>query len=360
MHFAVEVALSRLPLIRDRRHLRRFAERLVAGTGERFATTVFGLPAGDVVLLCDGESRSGLHRALERDLAALSLPVAGNALEHGDATMTWFDLSQPAEKADLLRKTDAWAAIADTGAPKRPLQAQDLGPLAAVLQQSALADLIRSQPALVFGPAGTVKTLFREVFFAIDAVEQRIAAGIDLRASPALFRALTRSLDRCLLRTLTADAIGDTAISVNLHPASLDTPEFADLQTIARNGPGLVVEIHIVDVLDDVDRFWALRRQLAAAGIRVLLDGLTPSDLTFVDVHALAPDYTKILWRPATTAVPVEPIRAAIARLGADRLILARAESTEAVEWAAALGIARLQGHFVDRVAARLGARAAG
>ena len=86
----------------------------------------------------------------------------------------------------------------------------------------------------------------------------------------------------------------------------------------------------------------------------MLIDGLNPLALQFFDPGTLAADFVKVNWNPQFQAgIPddwVTDMRQAVESVGGDGMILARADSEDAVKWALGLGIHRFQGHFIDRV----------
>ena len=93
---------------------------------------------------------------------------------------------------------------------------------------------------------------------------------------------------------------------------------------------------------------------MQAQGYRILIDGLTPLTLQVIDVSALRSDFVKIWWREDALAIfparHVSGLRDVINRIGRERVILARAESEQALEWGVEHGIHQFQGRFVDRL----------
>ena len=72
---------------------------------------------------------------------------------------------------------------------------------------------------------------------------------------------------------------------------------------------------------------------------------------------ALAPDLVKLDWHP-TVPEGARTLDEAVAALGPDRVVLARAETEAALAWGLARGIRRFQGRHVDAMLAaqRIGA----
>jgi EAL domain-containing protein (putative c-di-GMP-specific phosphodiesterase class I) len=208
--------------------------------------------------------------------------------------------------------------------------------------------------------------LFRETYVSMQDLRALVAPGIDMFASGWLFRYLTEILDRRMLELVAgqAPASGPVPISLNLNIASLETPgfkRFLDAHDAATSKP--IIEIQLVDLLANSAVFAKIRESLQAQGHRILIDGLTPLTLQVIDVSALRSNLVKIWWRKdASTLFPagrVSGLREVIDRLGRERIILARAESEQALEWGVEHGIRRFQGRLVDRLLGVLAGRSA-
>ena len=285
----------------------------------------------------------------------------------------WYDLAQAEDLARLLSLTAAWSAkasraVSPAGAPEAPaarsLNAEDLGAICQRVEQADLAAVVRQQTALDIRPdAGTVP-LFRETYVSMRNLRALVAPGIDMLASGWLFRYLTEILDRRMLEFVASQALasGPVPISLNLNIASLETPgfkRFLKVHDTASNKP--IIEIQLVDLLANGAVFAKIGQSLQAQGHKILIDGLTPLTLQVIDVSRLRADLVKIWWREdAPTLFPARPVsglREVIDRLGRERVILARAESEQALEWGVEHGIRRFQGRLVDRLLGALAGR---
>lgn len=330
---------------------------------------LFCLSDGHVVLVCNGgvpvdqvDAAIGKTRSWYLDA------VEGWTWDcDEDPEAGWYDLAQPEDLERLLSLTAAWAAKArhapamPAGAPAAPpvrfLNAEDLGAICRRVEQADLATVVRQQTALDVHPGAAPVPLFRETYVSMQDLRALVAPGIEMFASGWLFRYLTEILDRRMLDFVAGHvhACGPVPISLNLNIASLNTSSFKrflDVHDTAMARP--IIEIQLVDLLANSAVYAKIRQSLQAQGHRILIDGLTPLTLQVIDVSALRSDFVKIWWREdAQTLFPsrrVSQLREVIDRVGRERVILARAESEQALEWGVNHGIRRFQGRFVDRL----------
>ena len=75
----------------------------------------------------------------------------------------------------------------------------------------------------------------------------------------------------------------------------------------------------------------------------------------------MRPDFVKISWSPEFhSGVPagrLADIRDVISHIGAERVILARVDSEQAIRWGLGLGVSRFQGRMIDRLIQRTAER---
>lgn len=340
---------------------------------------LFCLFEGHVVLVCKGavpvdQVDLAIGKVRSSYLAAVE-DWTWDCDEDPDAD--WYDLGQAEDFERLLSLAAAWAArarriratpvSASATAPVRCLNAQDLVTICQRVEQADLAAVVRQQTALDVLLQAAPLPLFRETYVSMQDLRALVAPGIDMFASGWLFRYLTEILDRRMLDFVAGQALacGPVPISLNLNLASLNTPSFKRfLDGYDATTGKLVIEIQLVDLLANSAVFVSIRQSLQARGHRILIDGLTPLTLQAIDVSALRSDFVKIWWREdAPTIFParrVSGLREVIDRVGRERVILARAESEQALEWGVEHGIRRFQGRFVDRLLGALAGKGVG
>lgn len=350
--------LSRIPPPGPRAHHRRVAAAVLDDAASRGNGQLFALPNGDMALLfrpSDGgaavlEMIGRLFKADLMDVSALRslwpLPAAMQAaLGWLAARVTEGDRAPP--PAEPQSSTSAVAAM-DT-----------------VVQTGALSDLMHRQTAILLRPGRPVPVtpLFREVLISTAVLEARIVGG-QATADPFLFSYLAARLDRRMLSVLRDDVpgggllsmgLGAAALHVNMTLAGILSTGFA---TFASACPGAIagglriaVEIPFVETFADIKSFILARERLRLAGLHLVLDGVSHHALALTSPGVLEPSLVKLNWSPAMTEPGVD-LRAAVARLGPDRIVLHRSESEAAIGWGLSHGITRFQGRYVDTMLA--------
>jgi len=98
-------------------------------------------------------------------------------------------------------------------------------------------------------------------------------------------------------------------------------------------------------------------------GHAVLIDGLSTSALSMLDVALMKPDYAKIIWAPELLDMmdPANNQTAAfiVQNIGTEKVILSRVDSANALAWGLKTGITVFQGHFLDAYRKRASAATA-
>jgi EAL domain-containing protein (putative c-di-GMP-specific phosphodiesterase class I) len=208
---------------------------------------------------------------------------------------------------------------------------------------------------LQLGPGGPGKIVFREHFISMAELKKRIAPEVNLFASPWLFQYLTETLDRRMLAVLgnrNFDGLPHT-ISLNLNVSTILSRDFHKFhQSVGKNTAKVVVEMQVLDIFADMSAYGYARDSLQERGYRVVVDGLNPLALQFIEPGLLRSDFVKINWDKDYEG-EVDParqndMRDVVTSTGKDSVILARVDTEEAVKWGLALGISHFQGYLVD------------
>ena len=115
------------------------------------------------------------------------------------------------------------------------------------------------------------------------------------------------------------------------------------------------VAISMAEASADPDGFAAARTRLRAAGMLLVLDGLTHHSLLLARPEALEPDLLSLAWSTALPRLPDarrDEIAAAVQRIGPERIILTGADSEAALRWGRATGIQMFQGSHAEAMLA--------
>ncbi len=368
--YAAQIHLSRFKLIESQSRGVGMALRPLATLAARDGGALFRLSNADLVLVCRGIPLSDMDAAVSRVRQLFPGGVTAETVDgrFDDPLVTWFDLSKSGDYSALLATTEALSAKTARQAPKktgksspndirRPLDPLNLSAIGRRLREARIADLIRQQTAIEIRPGGDGRPLFRETYVSMSELQNRIAPDVNLLEGTSLFRYLTETLDKHVLTTVPRRGLarGRDPISLNLNISSLTSGEF-HLFHKEQNGAAVrpVIEIQLTDILADMEAFAAARDTLQGHGYRVLVDGLSPLTLEFFDVSHLRADFVKICWsREAWGALSSDrtaEMREVVTRTGTQKMLLARVDCDDAIEWALELGITRFQGHYIDKV----------
>ncbi|MBY0430626.1 MAG: hypothetical protein K2Q10_05475, partial [Rhodospirillales bacterium] len=167
---------------------------------------------------------------------------------------------------------------------------------------------------------------------------------------------LSQTLDQRMLGMIQDMGLRERppAISLNTNVTTLFTPAFKNFeQWLADKDCGLIIELQVVDIFADLGAYFFARDWLKEHGHSVLLDGLTPLVLGFMDVGQYGADLFKINWSPELAdGHQGGEIILALSPLGLDRAILGRCDSEAAIQWAMTHGITSFQGRYVDAMLA--------
>jgi hypothetical protein len=179
---------------------------------------------------------------------------------------------------------------------------------------------------------------------------------VDLTADLWLFQRLGESLDRRLMSSLAhgvKDLVGP--ISINLRLTTLLSPEFLRFDETYRKhrSSSVVIELQLIDIFAELGSFLFIRKFLRDRGYLVCVDGLHYLHLPLIDRERLGVDMVKVIWSPdlldTVNGPQLAEFKAATERTGADRIVLCRCDTADAVRWGQAVGIRLFQGHYIDR-----------
>ena len=384
---ALALHLSRVPPPGPRPHHVRVARAILEDTAQRHEGQVFRLASGDMVLLCREVPPGRPPPARPAPGVAVSDPAA---LPETMARLLRADISDPAGITTVWRLEEALPALtayAARLAGNGPAQPAPAGPgvavppgvvdaIAAIAEGSAITDLLQRQSGVLVAVSNrqhaainpSLRPLYREVTFSIDALEARIAAAGQAAADPYLFRHLAGRLDRRMLAVLTgaagtaglldiaAGGRGAPPLHVNLSLPAILSDRFARFALLCRSaGVSVGVEVSLAEACSDAAAFSRARRVLAEFGLTLVLDGMSCLALILARPCALRADLVKLDWSPRMAELAADErlqVAAALERIGLHHVVLNRAETEAALRWGLTHGIRRFQGRYVDAMLA--------
>lgn len=367
--FAVHIHLSELSNAYGRDRYTEIARESFSRYVSGFQGQLFPLQNGDLFFVSKDTPRPRLEESVTHLQQLFSLdPLLQRKDERGRAAFaTWYSLWDDYE--DLLRKAEEILREAETREEEKRRsafllseEAQPIGPailskLEQSLETADVSSLARRQTVCTIIEGHLPQPLFEEIFISMDDLQQVVTPGIDLSANVWLFRYLTRTFDKRLMRMLLRDGIRtNRPFSLNLNVATVLTPEFATFEAaIAPQLRGrLVIEMNKLDVFSDMGAFLFARDYLHDHGFRLCLDGLTHHTLRYYDRAMLGFDLVKLFWAPGAVEdmlpAMMPEVRAAVRDTGQANTILCRCDSPRAIETGQELGIVMFQGFEVDRI----------
>ncbi len=366
---AVHIHLSGLlPANRREQHI-RIAATAFESLVRALQGQVFVLSNTDLMFIfkdsCLGDVEGAVVRL--RFLFSDDPLLADSGRERPGAFATWYRLDQDYDTllalakalgederdrrmAEQASQTIEHKSSAPSGEPLTPLL---LARMEEVLGQADLANLLRRQTVCSIVDKASPQPTFSEVFVSIGDLRDTVLPHGDLTSDRWLFQHLTETLDRRVLSMLNKhdDRTLTGHISINLNVSTLLSPDFLVFDDNVRAGmrDTIVLELQTIDIFADPGAYLFARDFAHERGYRICIDGLTHLTLPFIDRDRLDADLVKIYWHPEMgDQDQVASLVEAVDRCGPSRIILARCESRQAVEFGQSLGITLFQGRFIE------------
>lgn len=358
--------LADLPSVRP--HHRRIARSLLQDAASRHGGQVFPMRNGDLALLTAITEGSGSA------IDPAHLPATFAELFHADrhSLTTLLSVWQlDRDQTPILQYLQSRLNQPPTPPAEEepPPPAHIVEDITSLLTTAPIGDLTQRQTAIeilpdLFSPdraAKLMRPLFREITFSLEVLERRLSVTGRATSDPYLFRHLAARLDPRMMELVLAGLPGAETdaprLHLNLTLQTLLSPAFDHFaaQCAARNlKPG--IEVALIEASRAPDQFAAARAKLTAQDFPLIIEGVTPLALRLANPAGFGADFVKLDWDQALATRIHPDLPAAIKRLGANRIILQRASSEQALAFGLSHGITRFQGQHVDAMlaAARL------
>lgn len=344
--------------------------------------TIFVSPDYDIIVLTKGAQRSMLEKVVfQLRYLFMDDPLAYNADGQENPDFSYlYDLSVELEEfGKTMRKklgASAKSEVMDnlinalgnlqkqatnqgTSSTRyiKPITPSRLAAIERDLLPADLTRVIRKQPVCAAPENRPVRRVFDELYINIAHLRQALMADVDFTSNRWLFKYLTQLLDEKVLTLLRHNPgrYFDMPVSINLNVATLLSEKFMEFDTAIKPSikVSIVLELQIADIFSDMEAFLAARNTVQKMGYRVCLDGLTAHSFMQVDRERLGFDLAKLQWNADAQGDMQsdlnQSLSAAVARCGANRIILCRCDTREAVDYGKAMGISLFQGRYLDR-----------
>jgi len=337
--------LSLLPSdLRKPHHLRLARDALdpllSADRAQRFI-----LPNHDIAMVWRGTADLLLdasRRAVTAMFADVDVPMP-------DPGRFWCVLDVPAD-IEAVRRLIA-ESLADVSPPHaesppgEPLDATALAALETALAQANVARFARRRAVCARGADGMFRVAWEVRTLAVEELCADLAPGRAARAEPWLYRRLTRTLDRRLLALLAATSELRSAgpFGLDLNVASMLGADFLRFDAALPQGlrGRVTLGLQPPDILADLPAFLFARDFARARGYRLLLRLPAADLLAMLPPARLGFDLVEITWSQAAIALAAD-----LLDQEEGRIVLAGADSADALVWGRAHGIGLFEGRL--------------
>lgn len=368
---ACELHLNLLRPYRQLAHHRRIVRKTLEPLVRRYDAGIYELHNRNVIIATRGATVEDIERVVAqvRALFAEDPLFAGQQDERAAGFCTWYDLehdydaflSRAREVNDQRQAMQDAAPLSEQEAPGHHGAGEQIRPthmelIERAIEHADLANMLRRQDVYAIVPGLPPERMFHELYFSMHYLAQTLMPGRNVTADDFLFRYLTRALDRRMLalmmqRELLAMLHKST---LNLNVRTIFSPEFMDFDraTNVKDRGSLAIELPALDVTNDPADYLFARDFLKERGYKIILDGVKHLSLPLIDRDWLGFDFVKVTWTPSLYDHAVgqrgEALKAAVARIGRDRVVLCRVDSEDGLKAGEALGITLYQGRLID------------
>lgn len=372
---AVRINLSSLMPGNRREHHIRAATNSFESIVSDLMGQLFQLKNLDIFFVYKAEAHARVEDTVQKVKFLFSDdPLFDKENTSGKEFLTWFDVesqydellgmvqgmgddNRPAKSPSTRSNVrEALKARQEHGDPLNP---EILSRAVKALYRTDLTSLVRRQFVCIVNKKLMPEPLFSELYISIADLRETMMPGINLTANRWLFQYLTESLDKCVLSLLAkADSFMMTGdISFNVNVSTLMSPDFIAFDegmSAARRG-SMVLELQKIDIFADYGSFLFAHEFCREKGYRICLDGLTYQDLLMINRERLGVDYVKMTWSSDLIdggEEVKEKLKDVVKSAGSKRIIMARCDDREAVDFGRSIGIRMFQGHFVEHLIA--------
>ncbi|MEI6729939.1 MAG: hypothetical protein WCL30_01665 [Pseudomonadota bacterium] len=226
------------------------------------------------------------------------------------------------------------------------------------LYKADLSRILRMQPICAVTHDNNLRKVFDEYYINIAKLRQMLHTKADLLGNRWLFGYLTQILDERMLDMLSMSPLRyfETPVSLNFNIETILSPKFKEFDSLIKPVVkfSVLIEIQVGDVFSDIKGFTAARNLLHKLGYKVCIDGLNNLTINLIDRDKLDFDLAKIQWSPEMGNHAAEnensSIINSIKSCGANRVILCRCDTRDAISYGQSLGINLFQGRYLDRM----------
>ena len=228
------------------------------------------------------------------------------------------------------------------------------------IEHADLANILRRQEVCAVIPGMRPEPMFHELYFSMYYLAQTLLPGHNVTSDDFLFRHLTRVLDRRMLALMMQrelfQMLKTAALSLNVRTVlSAEFMEF-DKATNIKDRGSLAIELPALDIMNEPNEYLFARDFLKERGYKIVLDGVKHLNLPLINRDWLGFDFVKVTWTPSlfddAATQRGEALKAAVSKIGRERVVLCRVDSEDGLKAGKSLGVALYQGRLINSLCA--------
>lgn len=271
---------------------------------------------------------------------AVSIPVIANKTSSGNTS----EQREQAHNAIYKRHL------------KKELSPEMLAKVQKILSVADFSSFIRRQAVCAIIGKSVPQRVYDEVYVSIPDLREMLLPDVDLTSNPWLFWALSETLDRRVLQTVSrhddGSLLGNFSININVSTILSDDFMYFDDNINASMRSSVVLELQLMDIFSDIKAYQLAKTFAQARGYKVCIDGITVDKLNYINKSNLNCDLMKIIWHPSFADIIHEDKHFTDYENKSERakIILCRIDDPKAVEIGNSIGINLYQGRLIQRL----------
>lgn len=211
---------------------------------------------------------------------------------------------------------------------------------------------LRQQSVCALTSNNEYKPVFDEIYMSLLHLRQLLIPSVDIYSNRNLFKYITELLDIQMLNLIRdrAKLYLNGSFSLNMNLSTLLSNAFLDFDAAipSTSRKSIVIEIDIADVFADMSSYLMAKSAIQALGYRICIDNLDCHNILHLNREQLGCTLGKIRW--TGNFLSSNKLRKAIGQWGANRIVLCRCDSEEAIKTGQSIGISLFQGRYVDSI----------
>lgn len=365
---ACELHLNQLRPYHQQPHHLRIVRKALEPLTRRYDAGIYEMHNKSVIVLTKGAAIADIEQYVNQ---VRTLFAEDPLFFGGDEAQfcSWYDLAQ--EYDALLRRArmlneqrkaaqESGAETGRTDSGGTAIRPTHLEQIERAIEHADLANILRRQDVCAVVPGQRPEPMFHELYFSMHYLAQTLLPGHNVTSDDFLFRHLTRVLDRRMLALMAQRELFQMlrAAAINLNVRTVLSAEFMEFDKVTniKDRGSLAIELPALDIMNEPNEYLFARDFLRERGYKIVIDGLKHLNLPLIDRDWLGFDFVKVTWTPSllddAAGQRGDALKAAVAQIGRERVVLCRVDSEDGLKAGDALGITLYQGRLIDALSA--------